>query len=103
LQRTLALDQRQGAQIVPVEIEQVEGHVDQPVRAFLGELAPQRLEIRQAARCRKLRASVTFIAVMMRSNYDRFAEIAEIVKAYESPLRINVYLGALRRFRAQLR
>ena len=48
LQRTLALDQRQAAQIVPVEIEQVEGHVDQPVRVFLGELAPQRLEIRQA-------------------------------------------------------
>ena len=33
---------------MPVEIEQVEGHVDQPVRVFLGELAPQRLEIRQA-------------------------------------------------------
>ena len=48
LQRTLALDQRQAAQIVPVEIEQVEGHVDQPVRVFLGEFAPQRLEIRQA-------------------------------------------------------
>jgi radical SAM protein with 4Fe4S-binding SPASM domain len=45
----------------------------------------------QAARCRKLGASVTFIAVMMRSNYDRLADIAEIVKAYDSPLRINVY------------
>jgi radical SAM protein with 4Fe4S-binding SPASM domain len=46
---------------------------------------------RQAARCRQLGVSVTFIAVMMRSNYDRLAEIAEIVKAYDAPLRINVY------------
>src|SRR5260370_6085302 len=28
---------------------------------------------------------------MMRSNFDRLAEIAEIVKAYDAPLRINVY------------
>jgi radical SAM protein with 4Fe4S-binding SPASM domain len=29
--------------------------------------------------------------VMMRSNFDRLAEIAEIAKAYDAPLRINVY------------
>jgi radical SAM protein with 4Fe4S-binding SPASM domain len=46
---------------------------------------------RQAARCRELGVSVTFIAVMMRSNFDRLAEIAEIVKQYGAPLRINVY------------
>src|SRR5690349_21017642 len=46
---------------------------------------------RQAARCRDLGVSVTFIAVMMRSNFDRLADIAEIVKAYDAPLRINVY------------
>jgi radical SAM protein with 4Fe4S-binding SPASM domain len=45
----------------------------------------------QAARCRKLGVSVTFIAVMMRSNFDRLADIARIVKAYDAPLRINVY------------
>src|SRR6516225_11439103 len=45
----------------------------------------------QAARCRELGLSVTFIAVMMRSNFDRLAEIAAIVKAYDAPLRINVY------------
>src|SRR6266567_2738325 len=50
-----------------------------------------RLIHQQAKRCRELGASVTFIAVMMRSNYDRLAEIAEIVKAYDAPLRINVY------------
>src|SRR5262245_24695604 len=46
---------------------------------------------KQAARCRDLGVPVTFIAVMMRSNFDRLADIAEIVKAYGAPLRINVY------------
>ena len=45
----------------------------------------------QAARCRRLEVSVTFIAVMMRSNHDRLAEIARVAKAYDAPLRINVY------------
>jgi radical SAM protein with 4Fe4S-binding SPASM domain len=45
----------------------------------------------QAARCRRLGVPVTFIAVMMRSNFDRLADIAEVVKAYDAPLRINVY------------
>ena len=50
-----------------------------------------RLLHEQAARCRRLGVPVTFISVMMRSNYDRLAEIAEIVKDYDAPLRINVY------------
>ena len=50
-----------------------------------------RLIHEQAARCRELGLSVTFIAVMMRSNFDRLAEIAAIVQAYDAPLRINVY------------
>jgi radical SAM protein with 4Fe4S-binding SPASM domain len=45
----------------------------------------------QAARCRRLGVPVTFIAVMMQSNFDRLAEIASIAKAYDAPLRINVY------------
>lgn len=45
----------------------------------------------QAQRCRRLGVPVTFIAVMMRSNWDRIADIAAVVKAYEAPLRINVY------------
>lgn len=45
----------------------------------------------QAARCRRLGVPVTFIAVMMRSNYDRLAAIAAIAKAYDAPLRLNVY------------
>jgi radical SAM protein with 4Fe4S-binding SPASM domain len=50
-----------------------------------------RLIHEQAARCRRLGVPVTFIAVMMRANFDRLAEIAEIVKVYDAPLRINVY------------
>jgi MoaA/NifB/PqqE/SkfB family radical SAM enzyme len=45
----------------------------------------------QAARCRKLGVPVTFIAVMMKSNFDRLAEVAAIAKAYLAPLRVNVY------------
>lgn len=45
----------------------------------------------QAARCRRLGVPVTFISVMMRSNFDRLADIAGIVKQYDAPLRINVY------------
>src|SRR5690242_9746165 len=50
-----------------------------------------RLIHEQAARCRGLGVSVTFIAVMMRSNFDRLAEIANVAKAYDAPLRVNVY------------
>src|SRR5262249_37182120 len=52
-----------------------------------------RLIHEQAARCRGLGVSVTFIAVMMRSNFDRLVEIAEVARAYDAPLRINVYLA----------
>jgi radical SAM protein with 4Fe4S-binding SPASM domain len=50
-----------------------------------------RLLHEQAARCRRLGVPVTFIAVMMQSNYDRLADVAEIAKAYDAPFRVNVY------------
>jgi radical SAM protein with 4Fe4S-binding SPASM domain len=50
-----------------------------------------RLLHEQATRCRRLGVPVTFIAVMMQSNYDRLAGVAEIAKAYDAPLRVNVY------------
>ena len=31
------------------------------------------------------------VAVMMRSNFDRLADIADIAHAYDAPLRVNVY------------
>ncbi len=45
----------------------------------------------QAARCVQLGTPVTFISVMMKANYLRLAEVAQVVKRYQSPLRINVY------------
>ena len=45
----------------------------------------------QAARCVRLGIPVNFIAVMMKSNCLRLAEVARVVKRYESPLRVNVY------------
>ena len=45
----------------------------------------------QAARCKRLGVPVTFIAVMMQNNFDRLADIAEIAKEYDAPLRVNVY------------
>jgi radical SAM protein with 4Fe4S-binding SPASM domain len=50
-----------------------------------------RLLHEQASRCRRLGVPVTFIAVMMQSNFDRLADIAGIARAYDAPLRINVY------------
>ncbi len=45
----------------------------------------------QAARCRRLGVGVTIIAVMMRTNWDRLADIAEVAAAFDAPLRLNVY------------
>lgn len=45
----------------------------------------------QAARCVQLGIPVTFIAVMMKLNYLRLAEVARVVKRYRAPLRVNVY------------
>jgi len=45
----------------------------------------------QAARCVRLGIPVTFIAVMMKSNYLRLADVAGVVKRHGAPLRVNVY------------
>jgi radical SAM protein with 4Fe4S-binding SPASM domain len=45
----------------------------------------------QAARCVRLGIPVTFIAVMMKSNFLRLAEVARVAKRYQAPLRVNVY------------
>ena len=48
----------------------------------------------QAKRCVRLGIPVTFIAVMMKSNYLRLAEVARVVRRYQAPLRVNVYQAA---------
>lgn len=45
----------------------------------------------QAARCVRLGVPVTIIAVMMRSNYLRLADVARVAKRFGAPLRVNVY------------
>jgi radical SAM protein with 4Fe4S-binding SPASM domain len=46
---------------------------------------------RQAERCLNLRVPVTIIAVMMKANYLRLAEVARVAKQFDAPLRVNVY------------
>lgn len=45
----------------------------------------------QAERCVSLGIPVTIIAVMMKSNYLRLAEVAGVAKQFGAPLRVNVY------------
>ena len=45
----------------------------------------------QAERCVRLGVPVTIIAVMMKSNYLRLADIARVAKRFGAPLRVNVY------------
>jgi len=46
---------------------------------------------RQAERCVRLGVPVTIIAVMMKSNYLRLADVARVAKKFSAPLRVNVY------------
>jgi radical SAM protein with 4Fe4S-binding SPASM domain len=45
----------------------------------------------QAERCVRLHVPVTIIAVMMKSNYLRLADVARVAKKFDAPLRVNVY------------
>lgn len=45
----------------------------------------------QAERCVSLGVPVTIIAVMMKSNYLRLADVARVAKRFGAPLRVNVY------------
>jgi radical SAM protein with 4Fe4S-binding SPASM domain len=45
----------------------------------------------QAERCLRLGIPVTVIAVMMKSNYLRLADVARLAKQFDAPLRVNVY------------
>ncbi len=45
----------------------------------------------QAERCLRLGVPVTIIAVMMKANYFRLADVARVAKQFDAPLRVNVY------------
>jgi len=46
---------------------------------------------KQAQRCLRLHIPLTIIAVMMKSNYQRLADVARVAKKFDAPLRVNVY------------
>ena len=50
-----------------------------------------RLIHQQAERCVRLGVPVTIVAVMMKSNYLRLADVARVAKKFDAPLRVNVY------------
>jgi radical SAM protein with 4Fe4S-binding SPASM domain len=50
-----------------------------------------RLIHQQAERCVRLGVPVTIVAVMMKANYQRLAEVARVAKQFDAPLRVNVY------------
>jgi radical SAM protein with 4Fe4S-binding SPASM domain len=72
----------------------VEFSLDYPTRA---EQDAQRgngnweLIHQQAERCVMLGVPVTIIAVMMKANYLRLAEVARVARQFNAPLRVNVY------------
>lgn len=45
----------------------------------------------QAERCLRLGVPVTIIAVMMKSNFLKLADVARVARQFEAPLRVNVY------------
>jgi radical SAM protein with 4Fe4S-binding SPASM domain len=50
-----------------------------------------RLIHEQGTRCRNLGIPVTIIAVMMKTNYLKLAEVARVARKFQAPLRVNVY------------
>jgi radical SAM protein with 4Fe4S-binding SPASM domain len=46
---------------------------------------------RQAERCVRLGVPVTIVAVMMKANYLRLADVARVAERFDAPLRVNVY------------
>ncbi|HEY2499118.1 MAG TPA: radical SAM protein [Candidatus Angelobacter sp.] len=72
----------------------VEFSLDYPTQAEQdAQRGPGNWELihQQAARCVKLGVPVTIIAVMMKSNCLRLADVAGVAKRFEAPLRVNVY------------
>ena len=72
----------------------VEFSLDYPTEAEQDQqrgLGNWRLIHEQAARCRSLGVPVTIVAVMMKTNYLKLADVARVAKKFAAPLRVNVY------------
>jgi len=72
----------------------IEFSLDYPTQAEQdGQRGPGNWELihQQAERCGRFGIPVTIIAVMMKSNYLRLADVARVAKRFGAPLRVNVY------------
>jgi radical SAM protein with 4Fe4S-binding SPASM domain len=72
----------------------IEFSLDYPTQAEQdGQRGPGNWELihQQARRCVRLGIPVTVIAVMMKTNYLRLAEVARVAQRFGAPLRVNVY------------
>jgi radical SAM protein with 4Fe4S-binding SPASM domain len=72
----------------------VEFSLDYPTQAEQdAQRGPGNWELihQQAERCVRLGIPVTIIAVMMKSNYLRLADVARVAKRFGAPFRVNVY------------
>src|SRR6516165_3663461 len=72
----------------------VEFSLDYPTQAEQdAQRGPGNWELihQQAGRCVRLGVPVTIIAVMMKPNYLRLADVARVAKRFGAPLRVNVY------------
>ena len=72
----------------------IEFSVDYPTRAEQdAQRGPGNWELihQQGERCVRLGVPVTIIAVMMKANYLRLADVAQVAKRFGAPLRVNVY------------
>ena len=72
----------------------IEFSVDYPTQAEQdGQRGPGNWALihQQAERCVRLGVPVTMVAVMMKANYLRLADVARVAKQFDAPLRVNVY------------
>src|SRR5579864_180657 len=72
----------------------IEFSLDYPTQAEQdGQRGPGNWELihQQAERCGRFGIPVTIIAVMMKPNYLRLADVARVAKRFGAPLRVNVY------------
>jgi radical SAM protein with 4Fe4S-binding SPASM domain len=72
----------------------IEFSLDYPTQAEQDEQrGPGNWELihQQAKRCVRVGVSVTIVAVMMKPNYLRLADVARVAKRFDAPLRVNVY------------
>jgi radical SAM protein with 4Fe4S-binding SPASM domain len=72
----------------------IEFSVDYPTQAEQdGQRGPGNWALihQQAERCVRLGVPVTIVAVMMKANYLRLADVARVAKQFAAPLRVSVY------------